>query len=91
MLEKIDVDENIDYRVLRALDFRNSERQYPVLMVKESHFMRGHDFRASVAGIVLIVARDYPTHRDLEQGLSRVGRWKDKSERILIGGFAPVC
>ena len=47
--------------------------------------MRGTDFRSPGVGIALIVAKKFESKVDLQQGLGRVGRYKDPCKRFAIG------
>ena len=60
-------------------------------MVTTDHFgMRGIDYRASTHGISLIIADSFKNHREVIQGLSRVGRFQDPCRRYLVKGVELV-
>ena len=48
--------------------------------------MRGVDYRAPETGITLVVAKSFTNVREADQGLKRVGRFKDACHRVLIEG-----
>ena len=64
------------------------------LIVTDPELMRGIDYRAAIGkdtesdGIDLLVARSFNSPREVEQGLSRVGRYNEPSGRYSI---ASVC
>jgi hypothetical protein len=52
--------------------------------------MRSWDYRADQVGISLYILKPFAHERDEIQGLNRVGRFKDKSERIKLQGMETV-
>lgn len=74
-----------DHDRLRRLDAETVEH-YPVVLTAEDWAMRGMDFRAVKLGICLIVDKGFETQRDADQGLARVGRFKDRCERLITYG-----
>ena len=52
--------------------------------------MRGVDYRAPGTGITLVVAKSFSNVRDADQGLKRVGRFKDACHRVLVEGVSLV-
>ncbi len=69
---------------LRKLDEKTLNGNHRILIVTESSQMRGTDFRSPTHGICLIVAKPFESDRDAEQALARVGRFGDKSVRLLL-------
>ena len=53
-------------------------------IVTKPEMMRGFDMKAKPHGIDLLIAREFPTTRDYVQGLGRVGRYSEPSERFKL-------
>ena len=45
--------------------------------------MRGFDYRGHDRGLTLVIDRSFDSHRELSQGLARVGRFGEKCERFV--------
>lgn len=52
--------------------------------------MRGVDYRSPLIGIALIIGKSFANSREADQGLKRVGRFKDPCHRIALEGIPLV-
>jgi len=86
----IQLEKVTDYKVLQSCEDKEDDGEYKVFAAAEESSMRGLDFRAPRLGMVLIVNAPFSSPRDRSQGLSRVGRFSDKCQRIKLGTFADV-
>ena len=73
--------------VLKALDVRDSTTgEYRLVIATDPDAMRGVDYRAPLTGITLLIGKSFANAREADQGLKRVGRFKDSCQRIAIDG-----
>jgi hypothetical protein len=48
--------------------------------------MRGFDYRSPLLGLNLVIQKPFETHRHLQQGICRVGRYGERCTRLLVKG-----
>jgi len=89
-IDFLNVDDRTEPSTLRKLDEKNLSGNHKILIVTESSYMRGTDFRAPTHGITLILAKSFESERDAEQALARVGRFGDRCTRLLVYGVTLV-
>lgn len=81
----IDADTEQKESTLRELDIV-VDSVYKLVVATTTEAMRGIDYRAPQTGITLIVGKSFNNIREADQGLKRVGRYKDYCKRVLIRG-----
>ena len=80
------IDEEQDFEALTSLHLkRNGSSTYQLLVACDPRTMRGTDFRSPGIGIALIIDKKFQSKADLQQGLGRVGRYKDPCKRFAVG------
>jgi len=79
-----------DHSDLQELDKKEADGGFKVFATASEKSMRGLDFRAPKAKMMLVVAAPFSTPRDFNQGMSRVGRFGDKCTRVKLGHFLNV-
>jgi hypothetical protein len=72
-LSFVDLDEQIDHKMLRTLDDM-VEGQYRTLVSTKLEAMRGIDYRAPTKGITLLICQQFNNKREANQAGYRVGR-----------------
>lgn len=86
LLNPRQIDEEHDFEALRSLHLKqNGSSTYQLLLACNPRTMRGSDFRSPAIGIALIIAKKFQSKADLQQGLGRVGRYKDPCKRFAVG------
>ena len=73
LLEFVDLDEQIDHKMLRTLD-DTVEGKYRTLVSTNLEAMRGIDYRSPTNGIILLICKSFCHKREANQAGYRVGR-----------------
>ena len=76
---------------LRKLDAKGGGAHYRILISTDSMTMRGFDYRGHARGLTLVIDRSFDSHRDLSQGLARIGRFGERGDRFVTYGTELVC
>ena len=84
----IPVTEATPWRVLETMDSKIGS-YYPVFMIDDRYGGRGLNFRAQYNphGITLLILGSFVDEKTMKQVLQRVGRWKDKCNRVRDSTF----
>ena len=70
-----------------VLEVANKLGKSDCAIITSLSLMRGIDYKSNGVGIELLVAAEFPTTRDYEQGLGRVGRYSEPSARFKWVGM----
>jgi hypothetical protein len=60
------IDNQTPFKNLRKLDERETDGNHKVVLITESKFMRGLDFRAPLKGICLLIMKSFISNREAE-------------------------
>ena len=60
-------DVQTQHKILRSLDTKAADsNSYPLVVANDPQSMRGHDYRAPLTGITLLVGKSFAHARDLD-------------------------
>ena len=71
LVEQMELDE------LRRLNMKLTSGCYALLVTSDPDVMRGYDFRSQKVGMILCIAKSFASMRDANQGMGRVGRFRE--------------